>query len=335
MSSSKINIHKVAEECGVSIATVSRVLHDSQNVREATRQKVLQKIQQLNYYPNSIAQNLRQSRSGTILVIMHDIRYIGHANFLDSALNAIVACDYSPIFGHILQNEKLIDYYINLAHNKQVDGILMFDEAINMKRFSSLIGVHPVVQCGHSDRSLSIPTILTSDYSTGSNVANYLLSKGRTRMCLVNCETDKGYARDRAAGFSSVLTQAGFPLREEFTLGELPVRDPERVYTAMSHLLKHCGTPPDAVFATSDVHAAYAIRAIIECGYRIPEDIAVIGHDNSILSEMFCPPFSSVDQQQSKIAYKAVEFLMESIKNIHFNSRCTIDAKIVERKSSR
>jgi LacI family transcriptional regulator len=329
-------IYDVAKKAGVSIATVSRVLNNSNAVSERTRQMVKRAIEELNYTPNVIASALTKKSTLTLGLLIPDI-----SNPFFSELSRGVE-DASNDFGFntVMCNT---DYcpdkettYISLLRQKSVDGFIISTADYNDENVIELLEDDvPLVLLGRDiEETRGYPLdIVESDNIKGGYIATkHLIDLGHEKIaCLlgpprikVNLEREIGYIRAMAE--ASLKVYKGLVGYGDFKL--------EFGYKKTMEFFKGT-TRPTAIFAANDLTALGAIRAIRELGLSVPEDVSVVGYDNTILSEMTDPPLTTVNQQMRKMGYYATELLIKRIKGERtVGERVVFDIDLVVRKST-
>jgi len=329
-------IYDVAKKAGVSIATVSRVLNNSNVVSEKTRQRVKRAIEELNYTPNVIASALTKKSTLTLGLLIPDI-----SNPFSSELSRGVE-DASNDFGFntVICNT---DYcpekettYISLLRQKSVDGFIISTADYNDENVIELLKDDvPLVLLGRDiEETEGYPIdIVGSDNIKGGYIATkHLIDLGHKKIaCLlgpprikVNLEREIGYLRameeanlkvyKNLVGYGDFKLEFGYKKTLEFFKGPLK---------------------PTAIFAANDLTALGAIRAIKELGLSVPEDVSVVGYDNTILAEMTDPPLTTVSQQMRKMGYLATELLIKRIKGERTpGKRVICETDLVIRKST-
>ncbi|MGB4570499.1 MAG: LacI family DNA-binding transcriptional regulator [Tepidanaerobacteraceae bacterium] len=336
MISVSFTIYDVAKKAGVSIATVSRVLNNSNVVSEKTRQRVKRAIEELNYTPNVIASALTKKSTLTLGLLIPDI-----SNPFSSELSRGVE-DASNDFGFntVICNT---DYcpekettYISLLRQKSVDGFIISTADYNDENVIELLKDDvPLVLLGRDiEETEGYPIdIVGSDNIKGGYIATkHLIDLGHKKIaCLlgpprikVNLEREIGYLRamevanlkvyTNLVGYGDFKLEFGYKKTLEFFKGPLK---------------------PTAIFAANDLTALGAIRAIKELGLSVPEDVSVVGYDNTILAEMTDPPLTTVSQQMRKMGYLATELLIKRIKGERTpGKRVICETDLVIRKST-
>jgi len=298
-----MSIQKIAQLAGVSVATVSRVLNNSDTVKAKNRDRVLQAIKEANYQPNLLARQLRTSRSFMILVMVSNIANPFCAEVVKGIEEQAEKNGYRILLCNSGSDIERSRSGLSLLTGKMVDGIITMDAFTRLTELAALIGDAPWVQCAEYADAGAVSCVGINDVDASQH--------GRQRIALINHDLSYKYARLRERGYKSVLHLRDLSYQAIEYASDLSAA---AGMAAMTRLLA-AEPRPDAVFAVSDTLAAGALRAIEKAGLRIPQDIAVVGFDGTELSEMVSPPLSTIKQPSRDIGRKAVDLLLNKIDN--------------------
>ena len=276
-----MSIQKIAQLAGVSVATVSRVLNNSDKVKANNRERVLQAIKESNYQPNLLARQLRTSRSYMILVMVSNIANPFCAEVVKGIEAEAEKKGYRILLCNSGSNIERSRSGLSLLSGKIVDGIITMDAFSKLPELSALIGSAPWVQCAEYADSGTVSCVGINDVDASQHVVSQLADSGRRRIALINHDLSYKYARLRERGYKSVVHLRDLDYQVVEYASDL---SSSAGMAAMKTLL--ADNPPDAVFAVSDTLAAGAMRAIEQAGLRVPQDIAVVGFDGTELAEM-------------------------------------------------
>jgi len=306
-----MSIQKIAQLAGVSVATVSRVLNNSDTVKAKNRDRVLQAIKEANYQPNLLARQLRTSRSFMILVMVSNIANPFCAEVVKGIEEQAEKNGYRILLCNSGADIERSRSGLSLLTGKMVDGIITMDAFTRLTELAALIGDAPWVQCAEYADAGAVSCVGINDVDASQHVVSRLADGGRQRIALINHDLSYKYARLRERGYKSVLHLRDLSYQAIEYASDLSAA---AGMAAMTRLLA-AEPRPDAVFAVSDTLAAGALRAIEKAGLRIPQDIAVVGFDGTELSEMVSPPLSTIKQPSRDIGRKAVDLLLNKIDN--------------------
>lgn len=320
----------VARLAGVSIPTVSKVVNNYPDVSPETRQKVMRIINELDYSPNVMARGLVKGRSWTIGIFTST----SFANpFLYGAMTGmrktLVNTGYDLIF--LTNTKKEPDYnLVNHCHSRNVEGVVAFGFGID--------SIHLCEQLIKSD----IPSVfidinytgdrsvyITSDNKHGILLAvNHLHKLGHTKIGYISpipYRLPYDYiTKSRYEGFQAALFQNGLPYKDDYVYFTSDTTFSKKSGFEMMQRLLHAADRPTAVLCASDTLAVGAYEAIEQNGLKIPNDIAIVGFDDSDLCELVRPKLTSVHQDIEAIGEKSIEMLIETIENPSYSPKDTV-----------
>lgn len=326
-----MSIQKIARLAGVSVATVSRVLNNSDTVKPKNRERVLQAIKESNYQPNLLARQLRTARSSMILVMVSNIANPFCAEVVKGIEEQAEKKGYRILLCHSGSDIERSKSGLRLLTGKMVDGIITMDAFSKLPELKMIIGDAPWVQCAEYADTGSVSCVGINDVDAAQHVVSHLADSGRQRIALINHDLSYKYARLRERGYKSVLHVRELDYQTVEYAAELSSAAGK---AAMEKLLAQ-QPRPDAVFAVSDTLAAGAMRAIEQAGLNVPQDIAVVGFDGTELAEMVSPQLTTVQQPSREIGAKAVELLLKRIENpASMAERVMMDWRFISRASA-
>jgi DNA-binding LacI/PurR family transcriptional regulator len=329
-----ITIKDVARESGVNTSTVSRALNNGYGVHNETRKHVMEVANRLNYRTNQVARGLVTGRSRTIGLVVSDIRNPFFAEVARGAEDAAHRAGHDLVLCNSdLKAEKQMSYFDSLLA-KRVDGIVMNSVAILSHAQQDQLrdaGV-PIVLLNRSSNYRRFSSVLGDNLEGGEIAGNYLIDLGHTKVVHITGPRAHGNFADRAKGFLKAFHDRGLP--EPLVIyGEHTFAGG---YESANQLLG-----PDrrttAIFAGNDVLAFGCIRAAIEKGIRIPDDLSIIGFDNVEMSQITSPPLTTVDQPKYEIGKAAIEMLLNTLAKdgIREPEHLVIGVRLIERQSCR
>lgn len=307
-------LHDVARLAGVSIKTVSNVVNDFEQVRPATRAKVQLAIEALNYKPNISARNLRSGRSGVIGLVLPELSLSYFAELADA------------VIAHAEQHKLVVliektggDRDRELAtlsspRMRLTDGLIFSPLGMSQDDADLLAVDYPLVLLGERIFGGPVDHVTMRNVEAARAATELLIASGRRRIAVLGAHVneDVGSAALRLRGYREALDAAGIPF------------DPALVsYTTLWHRSNGAesmreviasGVEFDAVFGLNDALALGAMRALQESSLRVPADIAVIGFDDIEESRYAVPSLSSIDPGRTQIAERAVQILVDRIK---------------------
>jgi LacI family transcriptional regulator len=309
-----VTLQDVATLAGVSIKTVSRVVNHQGEISEATRQRVLAAIDELGYRPNVLARSLVNRRTDTLAVVMWGIEYFGPSRTIVGIEQQADELGYSLILNLVSQpDEPSQERILDTLLARRVDGIIWSVPEVGDNRSWLRVGllerIPPIVFLSmQSQPGLTIAAV--NNFSGAKQATQHLIDQGRRRIAIITGPTAWWEARERFAGWKSSLEEAGLTTSPALVVESYwSAAGGER---AMQQLLKQA-PDVDAVFASSDQIALGALGAIHQSGRRVPQDLAIVGFDNTPESAFYWPPLTTVYQKLVNVGHIAIQNLHQMI----------------------
>lgn len=306
-----VTIKDVARLSGVSIATVSRVLNCEENVAPETRERVQAAIEKLNYSPNLLGRNLRRGATKNILVLLNTISNPFYSRVVRGIEECLAPEGYSVTLLMTHGDVQLEQRAVRLLQTRRVDGAIFLSVEQPGPQLSDLCREIPVVQACEPQKNFLAASVCIDNYSAARNATEYLIRKGHRDIVFFGASAPPTSAEDRAAGYREAVLQVGCCAPRVIEEGY----STHAGMRAAKKLLESGAPLPDAVFCISDSVAIGAIRVFSEAGIRVPEQISVMGFDDSFVSEVFVPSITTIRQPRYEIGHKAAELLLQAIHN--------------------
>jgi len=324
---------EIAKIAGVSQSTVSRVMNGNSNVRTDVRERVLRIAKELEYVPNMAARTLVGERSYTIGFIIPDITNPFFPEVVQSAESEITHRGYSLMLSFTGWNMRLEKERLTALRAKKVDGAIigplywLDDLAEDLKKtgFTSVIVGKPLP---------GFDSVHTDNLKGGYIAGKHLIDCGHNSIACIGPPT-----HPKTMGFRKALAESHVAIDERLIrLDERPGVEESWIdvgYRTTLHLLS-TNPRPTAILALADMYAVGAVRAIEEAGLRIPEDVAVVGYDDTFLASVMKPKLTSVSQQRSEMGRLAAELLIDRIEGIKAGPpvEMVLEPRLVVRESS-
>ncbi|AIQ39878.1 substrate-binding domain-containing protein [Paenibacillus sp. FSL R7-0297] len=327
-------IKDVAQKANVSIATVSRVLHNLGGYSDKTKQKVDQTIKELKYQPNAIARGLINKRTQTIGVLFPDVSSAFSSDLLHGIDEFVHDRNYSVMVCNTDQDGKRTLKYLQLLREKQVDGIIFSSEVLKKEYYDMLESMRiPVVLISSQTDFANVPYVKVDDYQAAYDAVHYLLTKGHRKIAMISgTKGDPIAGTPRVEGYRKALEAHGIAFESRYLVyGDFLYESGSR---AMETILRK--TPEiTAVFAASDEMAIGALSTVTKHGLNVPEDISIMGYDDLRLARMVNPPLTTVRQPLSDIGMIASEKLISMIETGEPAKSQICTHSIVERQTVR
>ncbi|PHA06705.1 LacI family transcriptional regulator [Bacillus sp. AFS051223] len=327
----KPTIYDVAEKAGVSIATVSKVINQTGRISEKTINKVNQVMDELDYQPSSVAAALTGKKTYTIGVLVPDISNPFFAEVARAFENSAQGSGYTLILCSTDHQTKREHEYIDLLFKKQVDGIIIATELNDYKLVKKIVNRDlPLVLFTVDHPSITTHVVTTDDMRGGYLAGSYLTQKGHTSLTIM-MEKDRKSSLGRLNGFKQALTDSGVSLDDEAIIScYSTVEDSKRASKELLNLPNR----PTAVFACTDLIAICLMNEARKQGLSIPEDLSIIGFDNTIYAEIADPGLTTIEQPIKQMAACTFEQLLKTMEmKEHAKQKITIIPQLVERSS--
>lgn len=303
-----VTIQEVAKEASVSVATVSRVLNKSVSVSEEKRIAVENVIKRLNYEPNMLGRNLRNSKSTMILAIMPSISNNFYAKIVQGIEDCCKKYNYNVLLCNTEGKYENENNYVNLLRQKLADGVIWMDNTTNTEFLNEIGSRYSIVQCSEFNKDANLPYVSIDNVTAAYDAVRYLISIGHKKIALINTDEKFTYAKLRKEGYINALKEFNLPVKSEWIVNsDLDFNDGKN---AMKYLLS-LDDKPTAVFAISDILAIGALKAIKEEN----SNVAVVGFDNVQFANMTNPTLTTIDQPMYKLGYEAANMLLKLIDN--------------------
>ena len=304
----------VADLAGVSRTTVSFVLNNAEHfvIPDGTRQRVWDAVNELGYQPNRAAQSLRTQKTYTIASIITDITNPFHPAFLRGVQDIVSSHDYDLIMygtdGLEANERKALDS-VRQGRADGVVGSFFFNE---LDMFLPLLKRHvPIVRLGgrhYAATEYPLDTLFIDNAKASRKVVDYLADKGHQRIGLLTGEGPP--SQDRFQGYREGLALHGIAFDQTIVEGkDFTVDEGLR---AMNILLNQRPLPT-ALFATNDLLAIGAIKAITAAGLQVPDDFAIVAFDDIFAASIVTPALTTVALPQKALGQRAAELLFERI----------------------
>lgn len=327
-----VTIIDVAQASGLSVATVSRVLSGYEYVKETTRDRVMEAVEQLGYVANLPARSLAGGRSRIIglLVPNLDNAYVGTiAQGIDRTL---ARANYDVVLYTSHRHPGKETYYVNAIANGLTEGLILvapqvpatYLEALRKQDF-------PYVLIDQADVAENSNVVESTNWQGAYDATRYLCQLGHTRIAFIKGASMIRSAVDRLQGYKSALEDSDIPVLDDLIVDGNYQQ--ESSYEITRTLLQNA-EPPTAIFAANDLAALGAMDASRECSFRIPDDISIVGFDDIPQASLVYPKLTTVRQPLEQMGQVAVKMLLERIEDrTRPPQRVTLATQLVIRDS--
>jgi LacI family transcriptional regulator len=323
----------VAERAGLSVSTVSHVINNTRAVSDESRQHVLQAMEELGFKPNALARSLRRRQSNTLGMIVPDSANPFFAEIARAIEDASFAQNYSVILCNSEGDLEKQQAYTDVLIENRVAGILFVAAGVSTELVSELGQRRvPLVVIDREVADVEVDTVMTNHAQGGCLATQHLIDLGHRRIACIAGNSEVAPSADRLTGYRQTLQKNDLAYDEGLVVkGDFQYRSG---YEATNDLLTK-KKPPTAVFACNDLMAVGCISAASALGFRVPDDLSVVGFDDVQLASYTNPSLTTVDQPKVEIGTLATQMLLERMKNLDASPRFErLDTELLIRRST-
>lgn len=337
-----VGIKEVARKAGVSISTVSNVMNEKKPVSPELKARVNEVIEELQYEVNPVGRGLKSNKTNQIGVIVPSFNQVYFPAVLKGINEAGIKYGYTILVFETNGNVELERQHVRFLQHSWTDGIILASYA-NGENISDRKYIRSLLDCGNRKKKIpvvsleivldpGIDAVVIDNRKAAETAVNHLLSLGHKSIAHIAAPLRFQIGALRLDGYKNTMLKAGLSVDDDL------VREgdysPISGYNCMKELLKK-GKPFTAVFAGNDQMGIGAIRALLDEGYRVPEDVAVIGIDNNFPSTLISPSLSSVNLPKYELGYQAMHLLNQRMKDPDKSRTViTLESELVVRKST-
>ncbi|MGA2975750.1 MAG: LacI family DNA-binding transcriptional regulator [Spirochaetia bacterium] len=304
-------IYDVAEKAGLSVSTVSRAVNTPHLVQEKTRQRVMRAVEQLKFVPKAEASILARKHVGSIGVLLPFFTSPSFVQRMRGVASALSATKFEFVVYTVDSRAQLDEYLDVLPLWRRLDGLIVMSMPLSDAQRRHLQSHSFEIVCVEFAQA-HFPSVEIDNQEGGRIAARHLAAKGCRRCAYVGEVGVPEYIIHlsdlRLEGFRQGLQEKGLDLPDEYVSREPYSR--EGVVRQTEALLSH-STPPDAIFAYSDLHAADVLRVARAKGMRVPEDLSIVGFDGTDVADFL--GLTTIDQRLDESGRIAAEMLISRI----------------------
>ncbi len=309
-----LRMKDIAEDLGLSIVTISKVLRNHPDISPETRERVLKHVRARDYQPNIVARSLVTGRSYLIGLVVPDLLHPFFAEIAKALSLAIRADGYSLLISSSEEDAKLEEQEIRQLLARKMDAVVVASTSLSGKRFATMRDSNqPVLLIDRRFDDANESFVCTDDHEAGRLATEHLIQMGCRRIAHMSGRPNSTGSQ-RLEGYKDALASHGLPYHANLVVHRSTV-DTETLEQGAqaAHLLLGRKPRPDGIFCYNDPLAIGAMQTILRAGLSIPGDIALIGCGNLHYDASLSVPLSSIDQQTATIGARAGQMVLDMI----------------------
>ena len=303
----RVTLKEIAEITGTSVSTVSKALSNSKEISENTRRRIIEVARASHYHVSNMDSNLMKDSQQIVGFLVPDVSNPYFARLWRGVEDIARTHDYSVVACHTGEDPKLEEEQLRRVQRLNVAGLLaapVCTEAYKNLRIPYLF----LSRCDFTDSSVSYVT--NNDIRGGYLAASYLLDQGKKNIFFLSGPENITIAASRTQGIQMAFRERNLPFPKSHILYDnLQFKDGHR---ALERILKSY-RPPFGVFCSSDIVAIGVLSAARAWGYKIPEEISIVGYDNIDMDQYLDYPLTTIAQADYQIGSHGMKMLMEVI----------------------
>lgn len=336
----QVTVYDIAKEANVSVSTVSRVLNDTAPVKKSTKERVNQLIEKYQFHPNALARSLTKKTSGMIGIILPDITNPFFPEVFSGAENMARDNGYTLFLCDTEGDYERETQYLNVLREKQVDGIIFIGGRINLAKCDPTLAAEvvevnrriPVILVNGDLPGSLLHRVYTDEVEGARLAVQHLIDYGHRHIAFLGGMMETETTLQKVKMFSLVMRQNGLEVPKEWVLnGSFSIQSGKAL---MKQLLSE-DHKPSAVFCVNDFTAIGAYKAVSELGLRIPEDISIVGFDDTPLASSIIPELTTISQKSTELGRLAVVKLHQLILKENINRETVLQPELIVRESTR
>ena len=342
MSAHNPTLRDIAKALKLSTSTVSKALRDSYEIGDKTKKKVVNYAKKVGYQPNTIAKSLKSGKSRTIGVVICAIDNSFVSQLLNGIDHACTARNYSIMIMQSKESHAQEIKCIDLLYGRSIDGLLISPacetpNTDHLKRYQD-IGL-PIVLFDRYPNELELPKVSINNARASYHATKHLILNAYTKIAVLHSNTALNINTQRLEGYAEALREHQIAQTPAY-IKPCDFQSTEILKTSIETAIRELMAlpdPPNAILTTSDQISTQSIAIIKKLGYRIPQDIAVIGFTNTDLAMSLAPPLSTIYQPATEIGETAANKLLDLIegKGQQIDQTTFLDTVLFERESSK
>lgn len=314
---SDLTIKDIAERCGVSISTVSRVLNNRPDVSDEVRKHVLRVVEEVHYVPNNSARDLVKGKSDAIGLVVRGVGNTFYTDVIHAIEQTTDRAGYALVLHQIRSGEDELRAGAGLTRSKNLKGLILLGGCFDYTENDIATMEVPFVCCSYTNsfgklKPDSYSSVTINDETEAYNAVRILIQQGHRKIAiLLDSVRDHSISELRYHGYCRALEEAGIPI-DSTLVEEIGSFDMSPAYESTCKLLKR-RNDVTAVFAIADSLAVAAMKALHDNKKRVPEDCSVIAIDGITMSSYTIPTLTTLTQPKKELGEEAVHILIDMI----------------------
>ena len=337
----KTTLKQIAKELEVSVSTVSKALSNSPEISDVTKTKIKEFAALKNYKPNSIAKNLKNQRTNTLGVIIPNILNPFFAKVFSGIEKRALERGYNVITGISNESQQKEEKMMEMLNNGTIDGFIisLAEETQSKKIYTHIKEIlnsgTPIVMFDRVADEIKCDKVIVDDFDSAFDATSHLINIGCRKIALLSSIDNLSVGKLRLEGFKKAIESKGQIVNEELIILE---NDIEIYETKLKDLLS--SNKIDAIFALNEVASTIAFKLVLKKGYKIPDEISIIGFADGVWSKRLTPSLSTVSQHAPDIGKNAANLLIDRLedkseKEISEYKTIVIKTELRQRESTR
>ena len=333
----EITIYDIADQLGVSPATVSRALSNNPSISISTRKKINSLAEKLGYRHNHFASSLRLQKTHTIGVILHELNSYFITSVLAGIEKIVTEAKYNLIIAHSAENPNLEAANARNLFHKRVDGLIASlsfetEDLTHFKQFQSKN--IPIVFFDRVFETSETAKVIINNFQAGYDATAHLINQGCKRIAHITSSLKRNVYAERKRGYKQALEDHKFKFDEKLVIidgfkEDDAIRSAKRILS-MKNL-------PDGIFITNDFCAAVVMQILKDAGIRIPKDIAIVGFNNDSIGKIISPKLTTINYPGFEMGQIAARTLINHLKGVwdmNLTNTIVIKSELIIRESS-
>ena len=339
MSKKQITIYDLAEKLNISATTVSRGLQNHPAINKNTKKKIFDLAESLGYQSNKFASNLRKQKTHTIGVIVPRLNSLFMSSVLSGIEKIVNNAGYNLIISQSFEHEDKEKTNVATMFNNRVDGLIvsLSAETANYNHFNTFIqkGI-PLILFDRVTDKIPGTKIIIDNHRAGYLATKHLIEQGSKEILHITGSLNRNVYQDRFNGYLQALAEHQISFKEELLISN--DLSEEALLDCLKNDVLRRKKLPDGLFTTNDSSAAFALTILKEAGLKIPEDIAIIGFNNDLISKVTEPAISTINYPGNEMGESIARILVNHLDgqgDLSFTSTVILNSELIIRGSSK